>query len=336
MIEARVAKLYGPHELVFEIEAIDERALVSDEILCKTLVSAISTGTEVAAYDGAPPLSSRKAFPRLVGYCNVAEIIAFGSGVSEYEIGQRVLTFSCHCSHFIIKNHEILAVIPNQVSSQLASTAYIFHLAYDAVLKANIKYGSPVVVIGLGIIGLCGVALSKNAGGKVCAITNHDVPKRKAFEMGADEVFSRKEMPALKSLLGNRLADAVITTSNDWSDWKIALDIAGMHGKICVLGFPGRGAKNIPFNPLDSSYFYQKQLQLHAVGAQPENNDSRQFLKFNEKDNIKFILEEMYKKNIDPSLIISGEKSWKELDEAYKTLSKREESPLTFILNWDK
>ncbi len=336
MIEAKVAKLLGPHKLVFENETIDETSLISDQILCKTLVSAISPGTEIAAYDGAPPLRPMKVYPRLVGYCNVAEIIATGSGVSEYKVGQRILTFSSHRSHFITKAKEVLAIIPDNISSQLASTAYIYHLGYNAVLNADIKYGSPVVVIGLGVIGLCAVNLSKMAGGKVYAITNHNVPKKTALQMGADKVFSRTDIASLKSTLGNRLADAVITTSNSWNDWEIALDVTGMNGKICVLGFPGRGSKDIPFNPLDSRFFYQKQLQIKAVGASAEDNDSRGFLKFNEKDNLKFILEEIGKKNIDPSLIISDERPWSDLNNVYKILLDRKGSPLTFILNWNK
>ena len=336
MIKAKVVRLLRPHKLVYENVTIDETLLASDEILCKTLVSAISPGTEVSAYDGAPPLRPIKAYPRLVGYCNVAEIIAVGFGVSKYKVGQRVLTFSSHRSHFIIKTKKVLAIIPDGVSSQLASTAYLYHLGYDAVLNANIKYGSPVVVLGLGVIGLCAVTASKLAGGKVYAITNQNVPKQIALKMRANEVFSRNDIPALKHSLGSRLADAVITTSNAWHDWELALDIAGMNGKICILGFPGRGAKDIPFNPLDSRYLYHKQLKLQAVGHAPEDNDNRQFLKFNEKDNLKFILDEINKKNIDPSLIISGEKSWCELNETYKILLKREGSPLTFILNWIK
>ena len=302
----------------------------------KPLVTAISTGTEVSAYNGAPPLRPIKAYPRLVGYCNVAEIIAVGSDVSNFKVGQRVLTFSSHRSHFIAKTKEVLAIIPDSVSSKLASTSYIYHLGYDAVINSNVKYGSSVVILGLGIIGLGAVIASKMSGGKVFAITNHNSPKQIALAMGANKVFSRNDIPALKSLLGKRLADVVITTSNSWSDWEVALDIAGMNSNICILGFPGRGDEDIPFNPLDSRYLYHKQLKLQAVGHAPEDNDSRQFLKFNEKDNLNFILEEIGKKNIDPSLIISGEMHWNELDNAYKKLSTREGSPLTFILNWDK
>jgi D-arabinose 1-dehydrogenase-like Zn-dependent alcohol dehydrogenase len=230
---------------------------------------------------------------------------------------------------------EVLAIIPDSVPSHLASTAYIYHLGYDAVLNSKIKYGSPVVIIGLGVVGLGAVSASKMAGAKVYAITDQDVPKQVALEMGVNEVYSRKDISSLKTILGCRLADVVITTSNSWQDWEVALDVAGMNGKVCILGFPGRGANNIPFNPLDSRFLYHKQLQLQAVGHAPENNDSRQFLKFNEKDNLKFILEEIDKKNIDPSLIISGEKHWSELNDVYKTLSSRKGSPLTFILNWD-
>jgi len=334
MIEAKVAKLLGPHELVFENELIDENLLASNEVLCKTISSAISPGTEIAAYDGAPPLRPMKAYPRLVGYCNVAEIINVGSDVTEYNVGQRVLTFSSHRSHFVVKKEEILSTIPDEVSSQLASTAYIYHLGYNAILNSKIKYGSSIVIIGLGVIGLCSIALSKMAGGNVYGITNHQIPKQKALEMGAIEIFSRKEIEILKSKLGTRLADVVITTSNDWHDWKIALDIAGIHSKISVLGFPGRGSDDIPFNPLDSRFFYDKQLQIHAVGISPENNDSRGFLKFNEKDNINFILKEIARKNIDPNMIISEERSWKDLNYAYETLLSRKGSPITFILNW--
>jgi len=336
MIKAKISKLLAPKKLIFEEEILDDKNLLPEEIICKTLVSTISPGTEVAAYNGAPPLRPIKAYPRLVGYCNVAEIIAVGSGVIEYKVGQRILTFSSHRSHFITKTKEVLAIIPDGVSSQLASTAYIYHLGYVAVLNANIKYGSPVVVLGLGVVGLSAVTAAKMAGAKVYAITNHDVPKRVALEMGANEVFKRNEILSLKSLLGSRLADAVITTSNTWRDWELALDVAGMNGKICILGFPGRGTEDIPFNPLDSRYLYHKQLQLQAVGHAPEDNDSRQFLKFNEKDNLKFILDEINKKNINPNLIISGEKSWSELNDAYKALLKRDGSPLTFILNWNK
>ncbi len=75
MIEAKISKLLGPQELAFESETIDESTLAADKILCKTLVSAISPGTEIAAYDGLPPLHPIKAYPRLVGYCNVAELL---------------------------------------------------------------------------------------------------------------------------------------------------------------------------------------------------------------------------------------------------------------------
>lgn len=335
MVEAKIAKLLGPRELIFESEHIDENALGSDEVLCKTLATAISPGTEIAAYNGSPPLRPVKVYPRVVGYCNVAEIINTGSNVNEYEIGHRVLTFSSHRSHFIAKTQEILAIVPDEVPSNLASTTYIYHLGYNAILNANIKYGSPVLVIGLGVIGLCTVALANLAGGKVFAVTDHALPAQKAIELGAIEVFSRKDSPSLKLSLGNRLADAVITTSNSWYDWELALESAGLNGKICVLGFPGRGSEEIPLNPLDSRYFYHKQLQLHAVGSSPENNDSRQFLKFNEKDNLQFLIEEIEKKNIDPNIIITGEEIWSDLNSIYERLSSRENSPLTYILNWE-
>ena len=106
------------------------------------------------------------------------------------------------------------------------------------------------MVLGLGVIGLGAVVASKMAGGKVFAITNHDYTKKIALEIGADEVFSRNDISNLKSLLGSRLADAVITTSNTWSDWELALDVAGINGKICILGFQGEEKRIFHLIPL--------------------------------------------------------------------------------------
>ena len=51
-LTARVSRLLGPGKLVFEEQALDAAALKPGEILAETLCSAISVGTEMAAWRG--------------------------------------------------------------------------------------------------------------------------------------------------------------------------------------------------------------------------------------------------------------------------------------------
>ena len=136
--------------------------------------------------------------------------------------------------------------------------------------------------------------------------------------------------------MGKQLADVVITTSGSWNDWDIALQMASQNGLIGVLGFPGRGEKRPINNPLDSQYFYTKQLKIQAIGRSPENNDSRNFLPFNQKRNLSFILNEFDSNQLDPSKLISGNYKWDKLEDAYKDLISKKDSPITYILEWKK
>lgn len=83
-----LARLMAPKQLVFE--RIEHRAPGPHEVSAKTLYSAISAGTELAAFDGLPPLSSAPAYPRLMGYCNIARIEAVGAEVREHSVGELI------------------------------------------------------------------------------------------------------------------------------------------------------------------------------------------------------------------------------------------------------
>ena len=322
-------------DLHFRNVSIDDN-ISTEEILCETLVSAISPGTEVAAYIGMPPLKPGNIYPRLVGYCNVARVLKIGSKTSGLSVGDRVLTLQSHRSHFIVQKDEILCIVPQGVESHHAACGYLYHLGYDAVLKAGIHLGQKVVIIGLGVLGLTAVAMASKAGGTVYGISNHATPKRIAINTGAQLVYERGELSKLRNILGEQLADVVITTSGAWNDWDIALEIAGQNSFIAVLGFPGRGEKAPINNPLDSQYFYTKQLHIQAVGRSPENNDSRNYLPFNQKSSLSFILDEINSNRLNPDELISANYHWNQLEEAYLSLISKKDSPTTYVLEWTK
>ena len=62
MIDAHVARLNGPHEVEFGVETLSTNP-GPDEIVAETLKSAISVGTEIAAFEGIAPLPARTDLP---------------------------------------------------------------------------------------------------------------------------------------------------------------------------------------------------------------------------------------------------------------------------------
>lgn len=327
---ARIVSLAGPRRLVWREEPLPAAA-PAGMLLCATTVSAISPGTELAAWVGLPPLRDGTGYPRVQGYCNVARVLDVGAGVDGFDRGDRILSFQSHRSHFVLPAADVLLRLPIDASAESLACTYLFHLGHNAVLRAGVRLSSRVVVIGLGALGLASVAMAARAGAEVVAVSAHDRPREIAQRLGAQAVCGRSDLPARRG----PGADVVIVTTNTWSDWQLALESAAMRGTIAVLGFPGRGQPPGDFNPLDSRHFYTKQLRIEAVGLSPEHPDARGFLRFNERDNLAYLSAELCAGRLDASVLISGELPAEQIERAYERLIERRDSPVTYLLRWD-
>jgi threonine dehydrogenase-like Zn-dependent dehydrogenase len=323
-----------PRKIAFQTDNIDCDQLDQHDVVAETIFTAISPGTEIAAYTGVSPLRPSVQYPRLIGYCNVAEVICVGRLVNDLKVGSRILTFSSHCSHFKVNRREVLAKIPPNMKSEHAVCAYLYHLGYSTVLRSDVRLGSSVVVIGLGVLGLTSVSMAAKAGANVYAVSDQPSSHALANRYGAKRCYERSKIEDLIVALGEELSQIVIATTNSWEDWGIALKVAGNQGLIAVLGFPGRGAEGVPLNPLDSQYFYQRQLKICAAGSSPEFPDSRGFLPFNERQNIGRILRWIDTGELRPEDLVSGTYDAKEIKQAYEHLIGTRGSSITFLLRW--
>ena len=328
-VKAIVARLHAPRQLEMATEPL--RAAGPDDLTCETLVTAISPGTELAAFTGLPPLGEGTAYPRLQGYCNVARILACGKRVERFSPGQRILSFQSHRSHFVAPADDMLLAVPDAVPSPAAATAYLFHLGYNAVLRAEVRAGARVLVVGLGALGLAAVAMATLAGAEVHAVSEHPTARQRALNLGAAQAVPRSE--AGRS--GAQWADVVVATTNIWSDWALALASAATRGTVAVLGFPGRGEAPPAHNPLDSRHFYARQLRIEAVGHSPERADARGFARFNERDNLRFLLGRIAAGALRWQELVSGEYPGTSIEQAYEDLLARRQDPTTYVLRWN-
>lgn len=334
-MESHIIELHGPRRLVITTKEIVSKPRVG--IVARTLYSAVSTGTELAAYSGLPGLRPGPVYPRLMGYCNVAEVHAVGDDITTCRPGDRILTFQSHRSSFVCSEQDIILVIPPTADLPATAITYLFHLGYNALLKGDFVPGFRVAVVGLGCIGLCAVTLSSLFGGRTYALSDQAASLEFAASFGAVPVpkgdWQREREGVLTSTYDDGI-DLVINTSNTWADWKLGLELARKGGRICVLGFPGRGEQLPDFNPLDSQFFYDKQLSLVACGYTPDLITTPQDLRFTIRRNCRFLHELIVSGKLPAHRFISQTRPWYEIDSVYAVAAERKRSFLTCILDW--
>ena len=174
--------------------------------------------------------------------------------ISNFDVGDRVLSFVSHRSLFKISEDEILAKIPKEVSSESASTSYLYHLGYQGVLACDLKAGSNLLVIGLGCLGLTTIKMSTIAGCNVFGVSDYELASDNGSKMGARQIFQRDELLESLESANNNIFDCVIVATNHWNDVSLALQACNQRGKIGFLGFPGRNKELPTFNPVSYTH----------------------------------------------------------------------------------
>ncbi|MDE2001607.1 MAG: zinc-binding alcohol dehydrogenase [Patescibacteria group bacterium] len=320
--------LRKPKEIRFQKFAIDTDRLQSSELVAKTLFSAISPGTETAAYTGKSPLKAGKAYPRVLGYCNVATVLKTGKGVASVKPGDLILTNQSHRSIFKIHKNELLAKIPKGADPKQAALAYLYNLGLNAVQATPLKRGMSVAVIGLGVLGLASVEMAKNLKLKTSAFSNSAPKLRLAKKLGARSAFLKT-----RGMRMEKLADLVVVTSDAWDDWQLALRLVKKHGTISALGFPGRGVGSPRFNPLDPQYFYAKQITIVPAGI-PREAKTDTGIARGVKKNIQYILRLLERGKLKSKRLISGTFDFRNIRKAYAGLLAHDQKTVTYILQW--
>jgi len=333
-----VYELASPYTLTQKELEIDDGGLGASGILAATEYSVVSTGTEIAAWVGKPPLRPSKAYPRLVGYCNLAKVTQVGASVSDIFIGDYILTHQSHRTAFICNKSEVLLHVtePSEVMRKRLTATYLYHLGYAALLAGGYKPGCQVAVVGMGTVGLTTASLVKAFGSQPLIFTDQDIGKTPMQKMGFTSIFRKSYAVAefMSQLCGMDGVDISINTSNKWSDYLLCLQLVRQGGEMVCIGFPGRGEAAPEFNPLDSQYFYDKQLTIRHCGYMPDVDVSAIDIRFTLKRNIQYLSTLILVSLVDPLDILSLESSWVNLDTVYRSLASRQAGVYSALIDW--
>lgn len=138
----------------------------ADEVLVKTICSAVSAGTEMLVYRGQFPqltdahdaISSELKYPLAYGYACVGKVVEIGEKVDKKWENRLVFCFQPHASHFVSKTDALFS-IPPSVSSENACFLPNMETAVNLVQDGAPIVGERVLVLGQGVVGLLTASL---------------------------------------------------------------------------------------------------------------------------------------------------------------------------------
>lgn len=309
------------------------------EVLVKTKISTISSGTERANITGDPNVNANGAavaFPRSSGYNSVGEVVAIGEDVKSVKPGDRVVVYwGKHRSYNLVNENNVVKVEDPAVSDNSAAMTFIASFPMAAIRKTRIEMGESAMVMGLGILGIIGVKLLRAAGAvPIVAVDPNPERRELAKKCGADFVFDPFEenfAENVKAVTGGGV-NVCIEVTGVGAGFNEALDCMKKFGRVALLGC----TRNSDFT-VD---YYKK---IHSPGitvigahtiARPECESHPGW--FTHRDDISAILSLISGGRIELDSLVSEVHSPEECPEVYERLVFDKNFPIGVQFDWAK
>lgn len=201
--------------------------------------------------------------PLALGYCNAGVVAEVGTGVSQYAVGDRVVSNGKH-AELVSVPVNLCARVPGNVSDDQAAFTVLASIALQGIRLAQPTLGEAVVVTGLGLIGLLTVQLLRAQGCRVLGIDFDSRRLAMAREFGADTVdLSAGQDPVVVAQIfsRDRGIDAVIITTATQSSEPMhqAALMSRQRGRIVLIGVAGL--------ELSRDDFYKKELTFQVSSS---------------------------------------------------------------------
>ena len=234
----RAARLNGP----YDIELI-ERDLVCGEndIIVKNQLCGIC-GSDKSFYRGFMPPQTAEfrqppEFPFLLGHESGGTVVAVGSRVADYKVGDEVISFGWnnnYADYFKAESFQ-LQPAPKGLDKDLAALGEPIACGMFSGMNSGVQLGDTVVVMGGGFAGQIIAQCAKLKGAyQVVVVDPLEGKLNLAKELGADVVLNPKEqdvVAAVKKLTGGVGADVVVEAAGSAESFNAASAMIKHNGK---------------------------------------------------------------------------------------------------------
>ena len=344
-----------------KIEEVDIPKPGPGELLVKTELSGVSSGTEMMLYRGTFPNFKLKKwaqwqdFPVCPGYELVGEVVEIGQDAAsgkdlkqmdslgpkssvmltttaDFKVGDRVICFGEH-GEYAISPAVLAAKVPENITSAEATLGVLATTAMHCVRRAEVSYGDSVAVIGVGVLGFLAVQHLKNAGARHIIVMDLDDSRLEiARKCGADLLINPDKtnpQDAIMKIFGI-LPDIVIEASGFKGTEQLALDIVRDRGRVVILGWHTQDM-NFMFGD-----FYFKEAELRATRAVgPEAGLPYAYVRYGSDQSLKWSMDLFEKGILSGKYFEPTRFSFKDIGKVYELIDKRDKAiGLQVILDW--
>lgn len=240
-MQANIITFHGPRSV--SLETAEVPALQPAQVLVRTTVSLVSTGTESFCYRGEFEANTTWAgwvkYPFTPGYSAVGRVVAASPDVTHLKPGDRVYNTHSHRSLAIAGAAGLIA-IPDGISDEDAAWTALARITQTAVRRAEHAMGDTAVVIGLGPLGQLVTQYLRAIGlREIIAIDTVQHRLDLALQLGATSAFNGSAADAKEFILArteSQLADVVYDATGHHAVLPLALPLARDFGKVLLLG----------------------------------------------------------------------------------------------------
>ncbi len=237
------------------------------DVLIETVYSGISGGTELLAYRGEldpdaavdetlPALRGAFAYPFRYGYSCVGRIVRSRSSLAE---GRIVFAFHPHQDRLVLPAAEVIPV--DRIPPRLATLFPLVETALQVSLDAGAVAHEPVVVLGLGAVGLLTAALLARAGAEVIAVEPRRWRREAARAFAAVEAIDPRELEdAVRQRADGRGVPLLVEASGSPNALADGLRLLAHEGTALVASW--YGSKPVPL-PLGAA-FHRRRLIIRS------------------------------------------------------------------------
>jgi 2-desacetyl-2-hydroxyethyl bacteriochlorophyllide A dehydrogenase len=250
------------------LQATDVLPPVDGEVLVRTRWSGISGGTEMLAYRGEldpdtlrdetiASLGGRFEYPFAYGYSCVGEVVA--SRTRRIPEGMTVFGFHPHQDVFTAAATDVVGI--EDVDDRVATLFPLVETALQVALDAGPRLGEPVVVSGLGPVGILVAAMLQRSGATVVG-TDPRADRREAasgFGILALDVTGMDEV--VDAMTAGAGVPLVVEASGHPPALAHALDLLGHEGEALVCSWYGTKAVSLPLG----GAFHRRRLRIRST-----------------------------------------------------------------------
>ena len=283
------AVLYGKEHL--QVEPVAVPTIDRGDILVRVKV-ALTCGTDVKVFKRG--YHARMIVPPAVfGHELAGDVVAIGSGVTNFSIGDRVVAANsapCEACYFCQRGLQNLCEdllfnngayaeyiripariverntykIPDQVGYQDAALAEPLACVVRGFEETNPRPGDTIAIIGLGPIGLMFAKLAKLYGCRVIAVGRRKTQLERAGALGADELVVAGEgadpVRAIREMTHGRGVDIAIEAVGQPQTWEWAVNMVRRGGMVNFFG----GCPNESTVNLDTALLHYSEITCKA------------------------------------------------------------------------